>query len=145
MAREVSTEIDINAPAQAIWRELMNFAAYPTWNPFIQSIGGEAQCGSRLSVTVCPPNNKAMSFKPVVREFKENRKFAWLGRLMFPGVFDGEHSFELIPLDENRTRFIHKETFSGALVPLFWSKLDTDTRQGFDNMNQALKARCEGK
>lgn len=145
MAREVSTDIEINAPAATVWRELVNFAAYPAWNPFIQSIEGNLAQGGRLSLLVCPPNNKGMRFKPTVRTLEENKKIVWLGHFLFPGVFDGEHSFELMPLSENKTRFVHTEKFSGALMPIFWSMLDMDTRQGFVNMNNALKARCEGK
>lgn len=145
MAREISTNIEINASADAVWRKLINFAAYPDWNPFIQSIEGDLAVDGRLSVLVCPPNNKSMRFKPVVRELEENKKFVWLGHFMFPGVFDGEHSFELIPLSEDKTRFVHKEKFSGFLVPMFWAQLDKDTRQGFVDMNNALKTRCEGE
>jgi hypothetical protein len=144
MSKEVMTDIEIDVPAHTIWRELTNFTAYPSWNPFIQFIDGNLTQGGRRSVLVCPPNNKGMRFKPVVRELKENKKIVWLGRLMFPGVFDGEHSFELISLAKNKTRFIQKEKFSGALVPMFWAKLENDIRQGFINMNKALKARCEG-
>ncbi|MGR9052988.1 MAG: SRPBCC family protein [Gammaproteobacteria bacterium] len=143
MSKEIKTEIEISAPADTIWRELINFDAYPTWNPFIQYITGNLSQGGHLSVLVCPPNNKDMRFNPVVRELVENKKLVWLGRLLFPGVFDGEHCFELTPLSKNTTRFVHKEKFSGALVPLFWSSMEQDTRQGFISMNQALKARCE--
>jgi len=145
MAREVSTDIEINASAYKVWGELINFAAYADWNPFIQTIDGNLAHGGRLSVFVCPPNTKGMRFKPVVRELEENRKLVWLGHFMFPGVFDGEHSFELIPISENKTRFVHKEKFSGFLVPIFWSNLGNDTHQGFVNMNRALKDRCEGE
>jgi hypothetical protein len=145
MAREVSTNIEINASVSAVWGQLVNFAAYSDWNPFIQLVNGDLAQGGRLSVLVCPPNSRGMRFNPVVRELEEYKKIVWLGRLLFPGVFDGEHSFELIPLSENKTRFVHKEKFSGVLVPMFWSSLDRDTRQGFVNMNKALKARCEGE
>lgn len=145
MAREVLTEIEIGASVETVWKELTDFSAYPAWNPFVKSIEGEAVQGARLSVLVSPPNNKDMRFNPVVREVVENKKFVWQGRVMFPGVFDGEHVFELEPLSATKIRFIHKETFSGVLVPMLWSKLDKDTRQGFINMNNALKARCEGE
>lgn len=140
---EISTVIDINAPVEVVWRELVNFAAYPAWNPFIRSIEGELALGGRLSIWVCPPNNKGMRFKPLVRELEEHHKLVWLGSLLFPGLFDGEHCFKLAALDGEHTRLVHKEKFSGILVPLFWPKLDKDTRQGFADMNQALKARCE--
>ncbi|NMM26997.1 MAG: SRPBCC domain-containing protein [Glaciimonas sp.] len=144
MAREISTEIEINASPAAVWRELTNFSAYPSWNPFIQSIDGPLHEGSRLTVLICPPNNKEMRFKPVIRTVEEAKEIVWKGKFLIPGLFDGEHGFELIPLSTDRTRFVQKEKFSGVLVPLFWSMLDRDTRQGFIDMNKALKARCEG-
>ena len=36
-----------------------------------------------------------------------------------------------------------KETFRGILIPLFVRSLKTDTLQGFNEMNEALKARAE--
>ena len=42
-----------------------------------------------------------------------------------------------------RCRFEHFETFSGLLVaPILWMVGDA-TRQGFEAMNRALKARAE--
>ena len=143
MARVVCTEVDIDASPSAVWQELVNFSAYPDWNPFVRHISGDFTHGGRLAVTVAPPNNKEMRFKPLVLELEKERKFVWLGRFLMPGIFDGEHSFELLPLAGGKTRFVHQETFSGALVGMFWSRLDTDTRAGFNSMNLALKARCE--
>jgi uncharacterized membrane protein len=33
--KEIHTEIEINAPAEKVWRVLTDFAAYPEWNPFV--------------------------------------------------------------------------------------------------------------
>ena len=49
----------------------------------------------------------------------------------------------LDPLGENRVRLTHSECFRGLLVPMLWKGLDTDTRAGFEQLNQALKARAE--
>ena len=38
---------------------------------------------------------------------------------------------------------MHSEAFSVLLVPFFWRSLDTQTRKGFEEMNQALKLRAE--
>lgn len=143
MTREIVTDIEINVPVEVVWKELIDFSSYPSWNPFIQFIKGELAHDARLSVLVCPPNNKSIRFSPVVHVLEENKKIVWLGRLLLPGIFDGEHSFELIPLSENKTRFVHKEKFSGVLIPMLWPKLGKNTRQGFVNMNKALKSRCE--
>ena len=37
------------------------------------------------------------------------------------------------------------ERFRGILVPLMKKMLDNNTKDGFNQMNQALKIRCENK
>ena len=58
-------------------------------------------------------------------------------------TFDGEHSFVLEPINQNRVRFTQSEKFSGLLLPIFVRSMDADTQRGFDKMNKALKARAE--
>jgi hypothetical protein len=58
-------------------------------------------------------------------------------------LFDGEHIFEIKPSPEGKTRFIHRERFTGLLVPFVWRSLNTKTRRGFNEMNRALKRRAE--
>ena len=59
-----------------------------------------------------------MMFKPAVRSVETNRELRWLGRLLLPGVFDGEHSLRIEPLDGARSRFVQSERFSGLLAGL---------------------------
>ncbi len=84
-----------------------------------------------------------MTFKPTVIHVAPERELRWRGRLLLPGVFDGEHCFEMSPLGEGRTRFVQREKFSGLLVPFLWNRLATNTRRGFEAMNTALKERAE--
>jgi hypothetical protein len=83
-----------------------------------------------------------MTFKPTVLEAEPERELRWLGRFLVPGVFDGEHSFHIEPIDDRRVRFVQAERFRGALVPVFGKTLE-QTRRGFEAMNQALKRRAE--
>ena len=84
-----------------------------------------------------------MTFKPKVLNAEPERELRWLGHLLVPGLFDGEHSFTIQPLEENRVRFVQREAFKGLLVPLFSRSLDTNTQRGFEEMNRALKERTE--
>jgi len=124
-----------------VWRVVVNFAAYPECNPFIRHIEGEARAGARLSITVQPPGGRPMSFKPTVLVADPGRELRWLGRVLVPGLFDGEHRLGLAATDRG-CRFVHGEMFRGLLVPLFGGMLDA-TAQGFAAMNAALKARAE--
>ena len=65
------------------------------------------------------------------------------GKLLFKGLFDGKHSFNLIDNQNGTTTFIHSEDFSGWLVPIFKSQLEKNTKAGFKLMNQKLKELAE--
>ena len=138
------TEVDVAAPASRVWDVLTDFAAFPDWNPFIQRINGVLTPRARLSVRIQPPGGRAMTFRPTVLRVEPERHFAWRGRTIVPGLFDGEHSFTLEPRGDG-VRLVHGETFSGLLVPLLRRSLDTTTRDGFRAMNAALKTRAEGR
>jgi len=141
--KELRTEIEIQASDKRVWQLLTDFASFPQWNPFLCQAAGEAKVGARLEVHIQPSGASGMTFKPVVLKVEPNRELRWLGRLLMPGLFDGEHIFTIENLDANRVRFTQREVFTGLLVPLFARSLDTDTRRGFEEMNQVLKSRAE--
>ena len=140
--KELRTEIAIAAPPERVWDVLTDFDAYPTWNPFITSIAGRPEVGTELEVRIEPPGRRAMTFRPTVLAAEPQRRLAWLGRVLLPRVFDGEHSFEIEPSGDGGSRFTQRERFSGLLVPLLGATL-RKTEQGFVAMNRALKERAE--
>jgi hypothetical protein len=137
--KELKTEIEINGTIDQVWDVLTDFSSFPEWNPFIKKIEGELKISAQLKVLIEPPGGKAMTFKAIVKILKPKSEFWWLGSLLIPGIFDGEHIFQLEQINDNKTKFIHRENFSGLLVPLFWKSLNRNTRQGFEEMNKALK------
>ena len=141
--KELHSEIEIQASDERVWQVLTNFADFPQWNPFMRRASGEARPGARLEVHIQPSGASGMTFKPTVLKAEPNRELRWLGRLLIPGLFDGEHILTIEPLAANRVRFVQREIFTGLLVPLFARGLDTGTRRGFEEMNRALKARAE--
>ena len=98
--KELNTEIEINGTTDQVWEVLTDFGSFPVWNPFIKRIGGELQLGAKLEVLIEPPGGKAMTFKPTVKIIEPKTEFRWLGNLLFPGIFDGEHIFQLEQINE---------------------------------------------
>ena len=141
--RELYTEIVIQATAEAVWSVLTDFERYPDWNPFISRIEGRFTEGERLTVKFVREGTKSMTFRPTVQYSEAFREVRWMGHLILPLVFDGEHSFVITPIDRGSIRFVQKEIFTGFLVPLLWRDLDTHTRGRFQRMNRALKERAE--
>lgn len=141
--KELRTEIKINASADIVWKILTDLKAYSEWNPFIKHIEGTVSEGERLVARIEPPGGKPMTFKPVVLKAVHAKEFRWLGHLLMPGIFDGQHIFEIEEIGPKQVRLIHREEFRGLLVPLLWKSLDTKARLGFEAMNNALKERAE--
>ena len=142
--KELRSEIIINAPAERIWETLADLESFNEWNPFMRRASGDVQVGEKLTVYLKPPGGMGMSFKPRVVKVEANREFRWLGHLGLPGIFDGEHIFVIEPDGDSRCRFVQREEFKGALASLMLLMIGKSTRRGFDDMNQALKARVEG-
>ena len=141
--REIHTEIEIDAAPEEVWRVLTDFDAYPEWNPFVTSVRGEPAVGARLDIFVQVPEGRGMRFRPKVLRVEPARELRWLGTLPVPGLFNGEHIFQLEPAGEGRTRFLHGERFTGLLIPFMGGVLEK-TERGYVLMNEALKRRVEG-
>lgn len=139
--KKIKTEILIDAPIEKVWSVLTDFKSYPAWNPFILKIEGQLQINSQLAVNIHPPGQKPMTFSPKIVKITEHA-FCWIGSLGISGIFDGRHSFILEPV-ENKTRFLHSESFSGFLHMPIFALINKATKAGFENMNTALKNRCE--
>ena len=142
MAKEIKTSISIEASPEKIWSILTSFDKYPNWNPFIKELRGEVSAGNKISVVIKPEGQKAMIFKPKVLSYVVNKEFTWKGHLLIPGIFDGEHHFELMDNGDGSTTFLQSEKFKGVLAGLL--NLE-NTEKGFKLMNERLKELSEQK
>jgi hypothetical protein len=137
---EIKTELNINAPAKDIWRKLMNFSEYSSWNSFITKITGAQVVGSKLSVEISPPGKKSSLFNPTLIQLDENKAMRWVGAMGSEKLFRGEHYFCLESIDETTTRFIHGEIFSGWLSKPLLAMMGKSIRAGFVAMNEGLQS-----
>jgi hypothetical protein len=141
--REISTQLDIAASPERVWQILADFKAYPTWNPFVKFIQGEMKQGAKIEAHIQPPNQRLSKFKPVVTAAIPNKRFSWVGSLPIPGLFIGEHVFELEALPNGYTRLHHFEQFKGLLVGMILNMMEKDVTTGFNALNAALAERAE--
>src|SRR5690625_485620 len=137
------TEIEIDASPERVWAVLSDFASYPQWNPFIKSISGTPRQGERLRITIQPGSGKGIRLSPVVLTADPGREVRWLVPHLFRSFLDGEHRILIEPLGEGKVRFQPSERVSRLLVRLLRGSLDRDTKRGYEEMSQPLKARAE--
>ncbi|HML05454.1 MAG TPA: SRPBCC domain-containing protein [Methanobacterium sp.] len=142
--KEIYSEVEINASPKVVWDILMDFENFQNWNPFIKQISGNPQVGSKIEVFIHPPDSRGMTFKPKILDYEPEEKLRWIGTLGIPKIFDGEHSWIINEIDENKVLFIQKERFTGILVSLLGGMLK-NTEKGFKMMNSALKKEAEKK
>ena len=135
--KTITTTIEIDASPEAVWQVLTDFPSHERWNPFFSRIIGSPEAGERLRITIRKGDGDGISIRPEVLVATPGRELRWKGKLLLPGIFDGEHCFVLEPLDGGRTRLIHGEKFRGILVPLTGRVL-ADTERGFIAFNEAL-------
>lgn len=134
--------VDVDAPAERVWRIVSDFGSYPEWNPFIVRAAGELRVGERLDITIAAPGMRPVSFRPHVLEVEPGHLVRWKGAFKLPGLFDGRHALIVDPLDGGRSRFTTHEDVTGVLLP-FAGKVMTASQQGFELMAQAVKERAE--
>ena len=140
--RTLQSEIEIETGPDEVWSQLMDFEAWKTWNPFVRSIEGVPEVGSRLRVVIQPPGSRATRFRPTVVRHEHGKRLEWLGSIGIRGILDGRHIFELEPLPDRSTRFVQREEFTGLAVGILWP-LIRKAEAGFAEMNLALKLRSE--
>ena len=89
--KELTTEIEFEGTPEEVWDVLVDLPAYGEWNPFMKKIEGEPKTGAKLEVRMEPEGERAMTFRPTVLTAEPGRELKWLGHLLVPGIFDGEH------------------------------------------------------
>lgn len=135
------TEIIINASPEKVWNILIDFESYSEWNPFVLSIEGKPEVGTKLKVVLKNGNGTSV-FKPNIVSVKVNSAFAWIGSLPL-GIFNGHHQFRIEKLNDKEVKFIQIEEFSGLLANILLKLIGEATKQSFMAMNEALKSKAE--
>jgi hypothetical protein len=137
--KAVITAIQINAGPEKVWSVLASGPDWGAWNPFITRVEGELKVGAKLKNRLEMAGQKPMTFKPTVLKAEPGKELRWLGRVLIPGLFDGEHYFELEAKDGG-TRFVHGEEFRGILIGMLNM---ADVQKSFEAFNVGLKKKAE--
>jgi hypothetical protein len=140
-AREIRTEIEIEGTAQQVWDTLTDFESYSKWNSGFVKAAGRAAVGDTLRITFSQKPGKTMDMHPTVLVADPGRELRWLGRLLMPGIFDGEHRFEIHETEPGHVTFVQAERFSGVLVPFVRGMIQGNTLSMLRRVNADLAAR----
>lgn len=134
----IHTMIRIRASPENIWNALVVSPAIPTE---IKNAIRDGKTGQKLIV---PMNAGGRGATLTVKLLAVDplREIRWKGYLWIPGLFDGEHSFEIRNDREGITLLVQREIFSGLLLPLLSGTISA-TKQQFETMNAAIRDEVE--
>jgi hypothetical protein len=141
LRNEIRTETTIQGTADEVWNVLTDFHRYGEWHPSTGEIEGRAEVGARLRVVFSLNGGRRITMRPTVLVAEPGREFRWLGHLFVPGLFDGEHRFEIHEDEPGVVRFVQGERFRGLLVPFLRRMIEVDTVATFRAVNEALARR----
>lgn len=136
-------EIDINAPQSVVWETLVRKDQWRFWNTFLYDCdpGMPIARGNEIYLSMQRlEGDEETEFQPLITMLRPPTMMRWTSTI--PGL-RSEHIFELRETVPGRTRYLHRETFSGVLSKVFLPFIRQDERQGLRRMAQQLKMHVE--
>ncbi len=139
-----SVEVQIEAPAQLVWDVLVDYAAYPEWNPYTVEVTTTLELGSPIELTL--PSYDGSGALLVSREFirevdpPHHLRYDNAGEV--PGVV-GVRDQWITALGPDRCTYVTTDTISGEHADLAISLTGEWMKAGFDSVAEALKVRAE--
>jgi hypothetical protein len=144
LAKRLTLQVVIEAPASQVWARLIDLSSYHRWNPFVPEASGTIAVGSQIMVRL-KLGRQLMTLHPTVTRVEPYRELRWLARWRVPGLFDVDRGFQLETLSRLRCRFVQEEVCSGVLAPLVLGVGGTEQKilDGYRQFAEALRAQCE--
>lgn len=130
--------IQINAPAEQIWKRITNAQDFQNWDPDVIRIEGEIEPNNKITVYSKVSPDRA--FPVTVSEFTPNRKMVWSSGMPL-GLFKGQRTFTLTESGDQTTYHVIEE-FSGLLLPIIGRTIP-NLSEAFTRHAEALKVAVE--
>ncbi len=111
---ESSADIEISAPPRRVWEALVDFAAYPEWNPYV-AVRGSAALGSEIQWAYSSRIIKRVWTSATITEFDEPNAITWSFRIGW--LFRFEERFR-VHATRNGTRLTHSIRCRGMIARL---------------------------
>ena len=136
-------EIEIDAPAMAVWDALVRKEDWRYWNTFLYDCDPRSNfmLGREVFLAMQRIEGDAdTEFQPVVTTLRPGNCLRWVSKI--PGL-KTEHSFEMQEITPGRTRYLHRDIFMGPLSGVFLPFIRDDERDGLRRMAFQLKRYVE--
>lgn len=155
---KVEMDIAIQATPEKIWSIVSDFAAYPSWNPYIKAVRGPVDLDAEVEMDLL--YNTAFDSDAGIRATEKVRVTGIAAPKYFSWVWDhprgnwwlsSERVFRIKAREDGKCTFFHEAYFTGmSLMKLFGildfrrDAMEKKVKLSMLKMNDALKAKAEG-
>jgi hypothetical protein len=131
-----ASEIEIDAPPEAVWEVLTDLERWPSWNPDVKSMafGGAIAEGSEFRWTAGPG-----TIVSTIGRVDRPRLIGWSGKTL---VIDALHVYRLEPRN-GKTVVSTEESYEGLMARVFRGPLRRTLKSALDSGLRHLKAEAE--
>jgi hypothetical protein len=138
----VTSELNIDAPAQTVFDIITDFESYQRWNPWIIRASGTAQEGGLVRVTSLV-GGRPLKVRHRVLASRPGREFRWCDLGWFTALAYGERARFLEPRAGGGATYRVELKITGVASRLVESRLARSLTGGVESEAEALKRRAE--
>ena len=143
-ARQLRTEMEIDAQAERVWAVLTDFTSWDQWNPTLFKASGNPVVGTEIRMKL-RLGRLTVPMRQQVRVLDPPRELVWRSKQLVPAAaLDVVRHFVLEPLGDDRCRLVQSEDTTGFLASLEVLLLGRTIERGYENLGRALAARVAG-
>ena len=141
---EINHDIEINAPAEAVWDVITDFDRYPEWNPFVVEARSSLQPGEPIDMKVklLGPVQRQVE---VILDVRPGEGFSYHMRPFPLGALSSLRSHKISDLGNGRCRYQSHFELRGWMMPLVRGLMRGALERGFGGMSQAIRERAEAQ
>lgn len=139
MARTWTATVDIDAPVTAVWAVLVDFDAYPSWNPFTRVVKSTLRLGELVQMDVDMGSLGMVHQDETLVHLEPARRIAWALDQWPRWLLWARRTQTLEVLADHRTRYLTEDVIGGLLSAIVAWRYGPSLVAGFSSMAQALR------
>ena len=139
-----SVTVEIGAPAEHVWRVLVDYPRYPEWNPYTIRVETTLAIGDPIDLHLPNADGSPGTFvnREYLRVVDAPTHLRYDTATEIPGLFAQRDQW-ITSLGPDRCTYYTTDAFSGEHADVVVEHTGAWVKAGFDSVAHALKARAE--